>query len=204
MSTASNALDSRPTNTNGIQRTMPKVPNIQLTEASPPNNDILLPSKLFRSVSKRQYFRPRGESSIGIHAHAHPSPLSSSPESRSQSPFRPKVRYSNTSHHVSITRVGPNVKSQHVGYINGSTGDSSNDMSEEAEAETVVGSDGKESNFSRLQPWHRSKLNKNLQFRRHSWIWYVFAMFCWFARPLYILVLSEIPYFCPCYSSVAV
>ena len=152
------------------------IPSIQVHNSSPTNGDVISTSpKRLRPFPKRQYFRPYCDSSsTGKNPIVSPSPLSSSPDTRPDSPVR--INSTHSTNHVQTNRSGSGTsKQQYVGFRPlphgaGSAGDSSDEHSGDSEIETLVGS-AREAFYQRLHPALRANLEKASQFRRHSWIW---------------------------------
>jgi len=152
------------------------VPTIHLTD-SPQNNDEFSntsrTTKRLRGFPRKQYFRPHADNSAFTKcASVSPSPLSSSPDSRSGSPIRLTSRF--PVNHVQVTRTGGNIKHQHIGFCpishgQGLTGDSSDEHSGDSEVESHLNSTGKVQFPLLLHPALR--IDKSTNFRRHSCIW---------------------------------
>ena len=151
------------------------VPEIHLSDSQQVNDEFSGTSKRLRTFSRKQCFRPNTDKlSFSKYAPASPSPLSSSPDSRSGSPVRPSSHL--PINHFQMTRSGGSAKHQHIGFCPihgiGLTRDSNNSHSGDSEVESSLTSFEKKMPSQLLYTGIRSNLERTTNFRRHSWIWY--------------------------------
>lgn len=162
-----------------IPQNVNNIPSIQVLSSTLGNSDAMSTSpKRLRPFPKKQFYKPYVEnSSTGKNPNVTPSPLSSSPDTRSDSPVR-----LNSVHPLNLVqsnRSGAGTgKQSFIGFHpvprgTGSAGDSSDEHSGDSEIETLSGSENlaREAFYQRLHPALRANLEKASQARRHSWIW---------------------------------